>query len=74
MTGETADVIGGYTTKQECEKAMSIFEAQMKPATKVSRILDGNRLMVTLSQGGKDLATVYSCLPDSVDPRGPKTR
>jgi hypothetical protein len=72
-TFETVEAIGGYTTKQECEKALSVFEAQMKPTlAKVSRILDGNRLMITLSHGGKDLATVYSCLPDTVDPRGPK--
>jgi len=73
MTGDTADVAGGYTTKQECERALWTFEAQLKPfPQKVSRLLDGNRLMVTSSQSGKDLATIHSCLPDTVDPRGAK--
>ena len=70
MAGETADVAGGYTTKQECEQALSTFEAKLKTSPlKVSRILDGNRLMVTSSQ---NLATIHSCLPDTVDPRGAK--
>ena len=72
MTGEKADVAGGYTTKQECEQALLTFEAKLKTSSlKVSRILDGNRLMVTSAQ---NVATIHSCLPDTVDPRGPKGR
>jgi hypothetical protein len=73
MTGESADVIGGYTTKQECEQALSVLEAQLKlTSAKVGRALEGNRLMITFPHGGKDVTTVHSCLPDTVDPRGPK--
>ena len=72
MTGEKADVAGGYTTKQECEQALLTFEAKLKTSSlRVSRILDGNRLMVTSAQ---NVATIHSCLPDTVDPRGPKGR
>ncbi len=72
-TGETGEVAGGYTTKQACEQALSTFEAKLKTLSqKVGRVLDGNRLMVTSSQNGKEFATIHSCLPDTVDPRGLK--
>ncbi len=80
LTGESGGPTTGYATKAECDAGLSRIEMtnQKLPSVdrdspNVGRSLDGGQLHVfTKDANGRRFVTFYSCLPDTVDPRGPK--
>lgn len=64
---------GGWTDETMCQRAKEDairrgLSHPVIPGGKVGR--DGDTLRVLLP-GGSRLASVYRCLPDTIDPRGP---
>jgi hypothetical protein len=77
VTGESGGPTGAFTTKPDCDRALSMTEQKYKGADRdkvtVGRSFDESQLIVTVQHpDGRRYLTSYTCLPDTVDPREPK--
>ena len=71
----SVDPAGGYGNKDECVEGMAaLIRAAVARSTNEVRIIDdGASVIIHSTDKPSSVARVtYSCLPDTVDPRGPK--
>src|SRR5712691_6743458 len=67
-------IVTAYPTMQECEAALAIeFLRQKREGWEVYSV-QPRTVVASKGKGEKIIATHYTCLPDTVDPRGPKGR
>lgn len=65
------DVVSAHASLRECEEAVRVYLSVLKQdGYTVSGGLGGSRGVVAGKKGTERRA--YRCLPDTVDPRGPK--
>ena len=66
-TGEHWTPIGAVTTRAECEKGQGDFDRQYRRL---------GEILATTNPAAVDRSkhTAWICLPDTVDPRGPKAK
>jgi hypothetical protein len=74
-----SEAVAAHTTKPECDQAVATLLATFKPSPGVVVHKDAlnGEVYVTREKKGEGMWTQsfrYVCLPDTVDPRGPKEK
>jgi len=64
--------VNGYASRTECAAALAGVLKQAVTGSTEQLPITADESSVTLHGPASKLRVVYSCLPDTVDPRGPK--
>jgi hypothetical protein len=64
--------VRAYTTKPDCDRALSDALAEFKNSPGRPARMDPQYQEAYVTMGKSTTAYGYRCLPDTVDPRGPK--
>jgi hypothetical protein len=66
----TTEPVRGYSSKQDCDRGLAEVLASFTGPTVTQK--DTKRQDVSVMIGNQIISYRYVCLPDTVDPRGPK--
>ena len=69
--GSNLAPLSASASKQECDKAAE-REVRMRVEAGAIRLPGSEASVLVKGPGGGDITKTYRCLPDTVDPRGPK--
>jgi hypothetical protein len=71
---DTWGIVTAYPTMQECESALAKEFARVKGDGWETHYTQARAVLAFKGRGEKITSMAYRCLPDTIDPRGPKAR
>ena len=68
----STEPVRAYTLKQDCDRALADVLAEFKSSSVQTVMKDEKHQEAIVTTGKTTIGYRYVCLPDTVDPRGPK--
>ncbi len=70
----STEPVRAYTTKQDCDRALAGVLAEFKSSSVQTITKDEKHQEAVVTTGKTTIGYRYVCLPDTVDPSGPKVK